>query len=595
VENSPAVSENDILLGLGLVIVLAVGSQLLADRFRLPAIVLLLPAGFVAGALTDDVHPDALFGAAFQPIVSLGVGLILFEAGLRLRFDELAGGVRAVVARLIPAGVIVSGAGVAVAVKLLFGLDWGVSIVLGAVLVVSGPTVVLPLLAFVRPTDRVRSVLKWEGVLIDPIGALLGVLAFTAVRAGIGGGHPFDPGGLIGGVVVGLVAGGLGALILMVLLSGTQRRSPRQGVPIALMVVAAALVGADLIRDDSGFVAATTMGMVMANQTRIDVSEILEFQGTIVQLLIGVLFVLISASVEPDTVTDLLPEGLALIAIMAVVLRPLAVVLGTARSSLARPEQAFMAWLAPRGIVAAATASAFGEQLDNAGIPGAEQILPIAFIAIFGTVVLYGLTALPLARALKVAGAGTTVVLLVGGQAWVRSIARALKAAGLGVRLWTGQPAEQEAARAEGLAAGNARLGVDLATREEELEEVTDALVLTADDDFNALAAFELRKELGGDHVYRLAPGPALLDLVPKYAEGGVLFSPELTHPELCRRFDAGAEIVSVTAPASTNGHEPLFVVRDGAELVVVTAARPPDPGPDDVVIALTPAAVPAR
>jgi hypothetical protein len=482
-----------------------------------------------------------------------------------------------------------------VAVKLLFGLDWGVSVVLGAVLVVSGPTVVLPLLAFVRPTDRVRSVLKWEGVLIDPIGALLGVLAFTAVRAGIGGGHPFEPGGLIGGVVVGLVAGGLGAVILMVLLGGTQRRSPRQGVPIALMVVAAALVGADLIRDDSGFVAATTMGMVMANQTRIDVSEILEFQGTIVQLLIGILFVLISASVQPDTVTDLLPEGLALIAIMALVLRPLAVLLGTARSSLSRPEQTFMAWLAPRGIVAAATASAFGEQLDNAGIPGADQILPIAFIAIFGTVVLYGLTALPVARALKLAGAGSTVVLLVGGQAWVRTIARALKAAGLGVRLWTGQPAEQEAARAEGLAAGNARLGVDLATREEELEEVTDALVLTQDDDFNALAAFELRKELGGDHVYRLAPGPALLDLVPKYAEGGVLFSAELTHPELCRRFDAGAEVVSLRARASANGHEPLFVVRDSAELVVVTATRPADPGPDDVVIALTPAAVPAR
>jgi NhaP-type Na+/H+ or K+/H+ antiporter len=586
------VSANDILLGLGLVIVLAVGSQLLADRFRLPAIVLLLPAGFVAGAITDDVHPDALFGNAFQPIVSLGVGLILFEAGLRLRFDELGDGVRAVVARLIPIGVVIGGVGVSVAVKLLFGLDWGVSVVLGAVLVVSGPTVVLPLLAFVRPTDRVRAVLKWEGVLIDPIGALLGVLAFTAVRAGIGGEHAFAPGGLIGGIVVGLIAGGLGALLLMLLLRGTQRSSPRQGVPIALMVVTAALVAADLVRDDSGFVAATVMGMVMANQTRISVSEILEFQGTVVQLLIGILFVVISASVEPDTVTDLLPEGVALIAIMTLVLRPLAVVLGTARSSLDRAERTFMAWLAPRGIVAAATASAFGQQLVNAGIPGASQILPIAFIAIFGTVVLYGLTALPVARALKLAGAGTTVVLLVGGQIWVRAIARALKGAGLGVRLWTGRAGEQAAARAEGLTAGNARLGVDLTAREEELEEVTDALVLTPDDDFNALAAFELRKELGGDHVYRLAAGPELLDLVPKYAEGGVLFSTTLTHAELCRRFEAGAEIVSLPAPAE--GHEPLFVVRGDGELAVVTATRPADPAPGDVVIALTPPRSPA-
>jgi NhaP-type Na+/H+ or K+/H+ antiporter len=586
VENPLTVSGNDILAGLGLVIVLAVGSQLVADRFRLPAIVLLLPAGFVAGAITDDVHPEALFGNAFQPIVSLGVGLILFEAGLRLRLDELGDGVRAVVARLIPIGVAVSGVGVAVAVNLLFGLGWGVSVVLGAVLLVSGPTVVLPLLAFVRPTDRVRAVLKWEGVLIDPIGALLGVLAFTAVRAGIGGKHPFAPGGLFGGIAVGLIVGGLGALILMLLLRGTQRSSSRQGVPIALMVVAAALVGANLIRDDSGFVATTVMGMVMANQTRIDVSEILEFQGTVVQLLIGILFVLISASVAPDTVTDLLPQGLALIAIMVLLLRPLAVVLGTARSSLDRNERAFMAWLAPRGIVAAATASAFGQQLANAGIPGAERILPIAFIAIFGTVVVYGLTALPLGRALKLAGAGTTVVLLVGGQAWVRAIARALKGAGLGVRLWTGQAAEQEAARAEGLAAGNARLGVDLASREEELEEVTDALVLTHDDDFNALAAFELRKELGGDHVYRLAAGPDLLDLVPKYAEGGVLFSADLTHAELSRRFEAGAEVVALPAPA--NGHEPLFVVGADGELRVVTATRPATPRPGDTIIGLT-------
>jgi NhaP-type Na+/H+ or K+/H+ antiporter len=578
-------STDDILAGLGLVVVLALACRLVADRTRLPAIVLLLPVGFVAGAITDDVHPDRLFGNAFQPLVSVGVGLILFEAGLRLRFHELQGGVRRVVQRVIVIGTVITLAGVTLAAKLIFGLDWGVAVVLGAILVVSGPTVVLPLLAFVRPTDRVRSLLKWEGVLIDPIGALLGVLAFNAVLAGAHGGRVFHPGEMALSVGAGLLVGAAGAGVLWLLLRGIQRGAPGQSIAATLMVVTGALVAADLLRDDSGFVATTVMGMVLANQTELDMSRILEFQGTVVELLIAILFVLISASVEPSTVGDLVPEGLALIAVMAFVIRPLVVALGTRGSALGRSERAFAAWLAPRGIVAAATASAFGLQLTDAHVGGAEKILPIAFIAIFGTVCLYGLTALPVARLLGLAGAGANVVLIVGGHAWARSIATALRGAGLGVRLWTGSPEEQAAAREAGLDAGNARLGVDLASREAELEEVGDALLVTASDDFNALAAYELRRDLGSDHVYRIAPGGDLLDLVPAYAEGSILFGRELTFAELDRRFQAGAEVEP--APESGDDVTALFVVTSAGELKVVTAGATPDVAPGDTAICL--------
>jgi hypothetical protein len=254
---------------------------------------------------------------------------------------------------------------------------------------------------------------------------------------------------------------------------------------------------------------------------------------------------------------------------MVLVLRPVAVALGTWRSELARAERAFMAWLAPRGIVAAATASAFGLQLGQAGVDGANHILPVAFIAIFGTVLLYGLTAAPFARLLGLAGRGESVVLVVGGSIWARGIALALKAAGQGVRLWTGRSDEQAAARAAGLEAGNARLGVDLASREEELAEITDALLMTESDDFNALPAFELRQELGRDHVYRLAPSRELLDLVPSYAEGRVLFDEDLTFPELTRRLEAGAKLVHV--PSEADGVTPLFVL-DAGDLTIVTA-----------------------
>jgi hypothetical protein len=262
-----------------------------------------------------------------------------------------------------------------------------------------------------------------------------------------------------------------------------------------------------------------------------------------------------------------------------------------------------MAWLAPRGIVAAATASAFGPTLAQAGVEGAGKILPIAFIVIFGTVAVYGLTAAPLARRLRLVGAGALVVLVVGGHNWARGVASALKASGLGVRLWTGQPAEQDAARSEGLDARQARLGVDLATREAELEEVTDALLVTSSDNFNALAAYELRQELGNDHVYRVAPGGDLLDLVPRYAEGRILFADDLTFGELTQRFQNGASIVAErvdphrpAAPAVDSSARPLFVICAHGRLKVVTAgAEPIEPSDGETVIWLAPPAAGAR
>jgi NhaP-type Na+/H+ or K+/H+ antiporter len=587
---------DQILLGLGLVIVLALGSQLVASRAHLPAIVLLLPAGFIAGAATHDVHPDFLFGNTFQPIVSLGVGLILFEAGLRLRFDELRGGAHRVVLRLIPIGVVLTVVGVTLAAQLFLGLGWGSSLMLAAILVVSGPTVVLPLLEFVRPSEKVRSVLKWEGVLIDPIGALLGVVVFTALQAHAAGGGGFKPGEMTVSILVGLAIGALGAGALWLMLGELQRSVPRQTISAALLTVVAAVVAADLIREDAGFVAATTMGVVLANQRRLDVSRVLEFQGNVVQLLIGVLFVLISASVTPASVRPLIPGSLGVIAVMVLVIRPLSTALGTRGSALGRPERMFIAWLAPRGIVAAATASSFGPALAKAGVSGANKILPVAFMAIFGTVAIYGLSVVPVARRLGVAGGAAVVVLVVGGHNWARSIAAALKAAGVGVRLWTGQAEEQAAARSEGLDAGNARLGVEHAAREAELEEVSDTLLLTASDNFNALAAYELRQDLGHDHVFRLAHGTDLLDLEPAYAEGRELFAADLTYNEMTRRFDAGAAIAIRRPGDGTNSNgavddttgEPstlLFVISTTGQLRVATAGAALSPSEGDTTI----------
>lgn len=548
---------------------LAVGTRLLAERLRLPAIVLLLPVGFAAGAMTSDLDPNNLFAGAFQPMVSLGVGIILFEAGIRLRLRDMTE-LRAVVFRLVSIGSVVTLVGITAAAKAIFGLDLGVAAMLGAILVVSGPTVVLPLLDFVRPSEEVRATLKWEGVLIDPIGALLGVLVFSLVNAGAHGGASFHPGEFLTSLLVGGAVGIAGAGLMSVILGRLQRETPRNLAPAALMLVIAAVVVADLLREDSGFVAATVMGAALANQERVDVARILEFHGTLVSLIIGVLFVLISASVSPSQVTGVLPEGLALIAVMIVVIRPLAVLLSTVRSSLDRNQRAFIAWMAPRGIVAAATASAFGIELSQAGIAGAGKILPISFVAIFGTVLVYGLTAGPVSRLLGVAGRGEPIVLIVGGQDWARRLARALDSFGMHALLLTGDGGERAAAAAEGIDVVAADLSdVD---PEEELEGVEAALLLTASDDFNALAASQLQKELGRDRVFRLVPGGGEIDLLPAFAEGELLFDPSLTYRELERRFGDGARLVE--GGAGTGGPEgvPLFGADENGNLVVVTA-----------------------
>jgi hypothetical protein len=416
------------------------------------------------------------------------------------------------------------------------------------------------------------------------------VLVFHGVQAG----SPGEPGSLLLSLGVGTLVGAIGALLLRLLLPAVQRGAPRQAAPATLMVVVAGLVCADLLREDAGFLATTLMGMSLANQRRIDVAQTLEFQGTLVQLLIGALFILIAASVSPSDVSAVVAPTLGLVAVMVLMLRPLAVALATWRSALAVRERAFVAWMAPRGIVAGATASAFGLELAQSGVQGADKILPISFMVIFATVCLYGLSAEPVARALGVAGARGTTVLVIGGHAFAREVGESLSRAGLRVRLWTGRREEQAAARAAGLDADHGRLIVDAVSREAELEEVTQALLLTASDDFNALAAAELRDELGHDSVHRVAPTPGRTDLLPPANEAAIVGNEELTLDAFSERLTAGGHLVdeahsggAVDGAAAAGSQSPLFVVTNHGALRVATPGRPLDPLEGETVIRL--------
>jgi hypothetical protein len=431
--------------------------------------------------------------------------------------------------------------------------------------------------------------LKWEGTLVDPIGALLGVLVFAGVSSGEG----WQNGAMFVDLGVGAGVAVVGAPTLWLMLRGLQHSAPRMVVPVTLMVVVAAVVAADVIREDTGLVAALLMGIALGNQRRIDISfSLYEFEETLVQLLVGVLFVLVAASVSPAEVRSVMPQALALVAAMILVIRPIAVALTTLRSSFGRSERAFVAWMAPRGIVAGATAAAFGPELAEKGTAGADSILPIVFVAIFGTVVVYGLTAAPVARMLKVAGAGHDLVLIVGGQPWAREIAAALNRSGAAVRMWVGRRDQQAAARDAGLEADRGRIMIDAVSREAELEEVTDALLLTRSDDFNTLGAAELREQLGHGHVFRVAPHPDAPDLLPPLREVGILGSRWLTFAELDHQFAAGARIESRAADHVLHAERrpievPLFAVTGDGRLSVAADGRPPKIRSGDTVIVL--------
>lgn len=580
---------DQVLMGLGLIVVLAVGSQLLANRLRVPALLILLPVGFTAGALTDNVNPERLLGAAFSPLVSLAVALILYEAGLGLDLKRLKGHTRRVVHRLIWLGTVLTVVSAALFAVPVLDMSMGAAVMLAAILVVSGPTVVGPLLGFVRPTERLQRILIWEGSLIDPVGGILGAFVFHGVIAADGR-HSF--GSQLGefwiSAAIGLAGGVLGAALLWLVLSRV-RLSEELGTSVQVAAVIGVAAACDMLRDDTGLISAVVMGMAMANLPGLDIPVRRPFFDTLVSLVIGLLFISISATVAPSSLRHVVLPSLALVALLVLVTRPLVAHLATLRTDVPRGERWFIAWMAPRGIVAAATASTFSAELVEKGVTGAERILPATFVVIVATVTLYGLTAFPVARRLGVLRPARSRPLLVGGAPWAVDLACALGSAGLDVLMWAG--AERERARIveAGLKLAPGELLASATGAGAELEGVTGVLLLTGEDDFNALASTTLRESVDGP-VHRLASPSAGHGVVAPYTGGESLFGDGLTGPELSRRYEAGARVVARAAEgALPTGHVLLFVVSPDRRLTAVTDTRTPAPGAGDTVILLSP------
>ncbi|WP_328419684.1 cation:proton antiporter [Streptomyces sp. NBC_00443] len=581
-------SEDDILLGLALVVALAVGSQILAGRLRIPALIVLLPAGFTAGALTDIVHPDQLVGEDFSSLVSLSVALILYDAGLGLDMRLLKGAIRDTVIRLLVFQVVLTWVAVMALGPALFSVPAAVASMIGVILVVSGPTVVGPLLEHVRPSDKVRRVLVWEGSLIDAVGGILGAVVFhSIVSGGLQTGH-FRVGSFLGSIAVGLAGGVVGAALLWFTLR-LLRLGETLGTLAQLAVVVVVAAGCDAVYDDTGLIAAIVTGLVAANLPGFDMPARRPFFETLVQLIIGLLFVAISASVTPESLVPVLLPTLALVAALVLVVRPVIALLSTVRTDFTAPERAFIGWMAPRGIVAASTATTFSAALTSEGLRDADKILPVTFLVIVGTVLAYGLTAKPVATKLDVVRTARYRPLVLGDEPWVVDLARALRTAGLDVLMWAGSTQGRARIETAGFEQAAGELMAVATDPQARLEGVTSVFLLTDDDDFNALVAVVLRDSVDGP-VYRVGPPPDTQGVVAPYISGEILFGRDLVRHTVADRHGRGARFhVQPASAPYPPGYETLFVVRPDGRLEPTTEARAVTSGERDTLVLLGP------
>ena len=600
-----------ILIGLTLVVVLGIGAQWLSWRMGLPAILLLLLFGFAAGPLTrlfvheSWVDPDAIFGELFFPFISLSVAIILFEGGLSLRFREL-GAIGRAVRNLISIGIAVTWLGCTLAARYILGFSWPLALLCGAILIVTGPTVIGPLLRQVRPGEKLSSLLKWEGILNDAIGAVIAVLVFESIMANMAGAAPdAEARHVLFGIGMtlfdGLVVGGLGAAVLIVMFHNYWVPDFLQS-PVTLAMVATVFTVSNLFQAESGLLSVTVMGLVLANQKWVNVRHIIEFKENLTVLLISVLFILLAARLHWTDIKQLNVGSFVFVLVVMFVVRPVAAWLSTLGLGFTWQERLFVGLIGPRGIVAAAVSALFAISLRNAGMQEAAVLVPVIFLVIIGTILFCGIAAGPLARGLGLSTVDPQGVLFIGAHAWARAIAEALHKFGVPVLLVDTNAANIRAARMAGLTARKGSILDDQLVEDLNTTQLARSLSLTPNDEANALAAVRMVELFDRKNVYQLAPHSE----TAKGQKGGgesrglrgrFLFADAASFHEIARRFGFGAK---VKATRLTNTFDyaafkqrhgdsaiPLFLLTDTGKLTVWSAEAPPTPAAGQRIISL--------
>ena len=550
--------------------------QWLAWRARLPAILFLLIAGIVAGPATGLINPDELFGDMLFPFISLSVAVILFEGALTLKFSELKG-IGPVVRNMVTYGALINAAITTVAVHYLTGITWPLAALFGAIMVVTGPTVIVPLLRTVKPNARVANALRWEGIVIDPLGALFAVVVFewiVAQQAGAGLGHVtmIFLSTIATGLIIGAAVGHLFGLVLR------HHMLPEYLHNFStLAVVCGAFALSEEIYHESGLLTVTVMGMWLANMKDVNTNEILNFKESLTVVLVSSLFIVMAARIDFGAFEALGWGGVGVLLTIQLFSRPIKVFFSTLGSVFTPQECLLMAWIGPRGIVAAAVTALFALKLEQLGFYQSNLLVPLAFAVIMGTVVIQSATARPLAKALGVAEPDSRGFLIVGANPVARAIAGALQAAGYRVLLSDTYWDNISAARMDNLPTYYGSLLSEHADTHLDLVGLGGMLGLSHHADRNNLAVLKYRNEFGPKHVLSLATkadntAASSKHIVSDRHRGGILFGVDMTYSKLAGMIAKGAQIKSTTLTEEFDfqawlDHEsnfynvPLFVV----------------------------------
>ena len=591
--------ENQALV-FALIGILGIGAQWIAWRTGWPAIALMLAAGVIAGPLTRLIVPDQIFGELLEPMISVAVALILFEGGLSLNFRELRK-TEGAVTRLMMIGIPLGWVLGAFACYYIAGLVWPVAILFAGILVVTGPTVVIPLLRQSNIAARPRAILKWEAIVNDPFGALCAVITYEYLRR-------VDEGGTLLSVVAAL----LGAAVVSGLIGYAMARAiawafPRGHVPeylkapVLLVAVISTFVLSNLVQQETGLLAVTVMGVAVANMRLDSLRDIHPFKENITVLLISGVFVLLSASLDFDVLRLFEWRFAAFLFALLFLVRPATVLIALAFSKIPWNERLLVAWIAPRGVVAVAVSGLVALRLDQLGYGNGNILVTLSFAVVVATIIAHGFSIRFVARWLKVTGATQKGLLIVGSTPWSISLARQIQSLGLPVMIADSSWQRLSAVRQAGI---DAYHGEILAETTEERLDLTRFQVLAATTDneaYNALVCSEFAHDIGRDSVYQLGGSGDDEDhrSLPEALRGRAMFTAGHGVEDILRREAAGWTFRKTRISEQFNFEDARSTLPDEADMLLVLrkdgrirffshAARP-TPQNGDIVVSYGP------
>ncbi|RIV86632.1 cation:proton antiporter [Aurantiacibacter zhengii] len=588
-------------LVIALVGVLGIGAQWVAWRTGWPAIVLMLAAGFLAGPVLGIMDPESAFGDLLEPMISIGVALILFEGGLSLDFREFrkyGGGVWRLVIFGVPLGWLFGSlAGYYVA-----GLVWPVAILFAGILVVTGPTVVIPLLRQSAVQQRPAALLKWEAIVNDPFGALCAVIAYEYFRStAASGGTAYDvvPEIAIAAGISGLIGFAAAWVIAWSFPRGLVPEFLK--VPVLLVAVVGTFVLCNMIEHEAGLLAVTVMGIALANMHVSSLRSIHPFKQNIAVLLVSGIFILLSAGLDIDQLRQFEWQfGLFLLALLFVV-RPATVLLSLAFSSVPWNERLFLAWIAPRGIVLVAICGLFALRLEDLGYADGSILIGLSFAVVVTTIVAHGFTVDLVARLLKVKGASRPGMLIVGSTPWTVALAKQMHDMDTPVMLVDSSWQRLKPARAAGLPTYHGEILNEATEHNIDLTPYQALIAATDNEAYNTLVCSEFAPEIGTDRVYQLGETQDDDDhrAIPASLRGRALFRTGFGVDDVQQRQNEGwvfrrtklSEKFDVddardTLPEATSM---LLLIEPDGEMRFFTHAAEPEPQPGDTIISYSP------